>query len=330
MKIILDRGKISTFVSTALIAAALLTVVQIKVENPMLLIERFFPGFGWIQILIMSILGGFLAVKMTNINRVRLWRTLSWTLFSVVFFAQLILGICGYDEFLMNGKLHLPIPAVILGGAIYRFEFGFMPILFIVTVLITGPAWCSQLCYFGALDNLNSGIKKKAKIFNTKHLKALKTTTLLIFILFVLVLRIFGASIQTAAIIAGIFGIAGLLIILILSSMSGKMLHCIYWCPLGTILNFTSKINPFRMYIDDSCTECMRCSRSCKYLALEKKNIELRKPGFTCTLCGDCLSSCHSGSIKYKLLKFSPKNAHRIYVIITVSIYIVFLNVARI
>lgn len=330
MKRARSKERMSIFLSTAFIAAGLLTVIHVKVDSPMLLIGRFFSGYAWVQILTMSILGGFLAVKMTNINRIRFWRTLSWSLFSTIFFAQLVLGICGYEEFLMSGKLHLPIPAVIIGGAIYRLEFGFMPILFISTVLITGPAWCSQLCYFGAMDNLSSEIKKKARKFNTRHLKPLKTTTLLIFVLLVLALRIFEVSLQTAAIIAGVFGITGLLIVILLSSLSGKMLHCIYWCPLGTILNYASKINPFRMYIDENCTECMSCIKTCKYMALEKKNIEQHKPGFTCTLCGDCLSSCPTGSIKYKLWKFSSKNAHRVYVIITVSIYIVFLNVARI
>jgi ferredoxin-type protein NapH len=28
-----------------------------------------------------------------------------------------------------------------------------MTILFLSTVLLSGPAWCSYFCYFGALDN---------------------------------------------------------------------------------------------------------------------------------------------------------------------------------
>jgi len=322
--------KISVFLSTALIAGGLLSIVQLKVANPMLLSERFFAGFGWVQIIVMSILGGFLAIKMLNPEKIRFWRTLSWTIFSVVFFTQLILGLCGHEEFLMTGKLHLPIPAVIPGGAIYRLEFGFMPILFTATVFITGPAWCSQLCYFGALDNLSSGIRNKTKKIDTRLLKALKTGWLAIFILAVLMLRIFEVSVKTSAIIAGTFGLLGVLIIIVFSSTSGKMTHCVYWCPLGTILNYARFINPFRMYIDNNCSECMRCTKTCKYLALEKTDIEKRKPGFTCTMCGDCISSCHSGSIKYKLWNLAPERAHRIYIVITIAVYIVFLNVARI
>jgi polyferredoxin len=322
--------KIRVFLTTALIAGGLLSIVQLKVANPMLLSERFFAGFGWVQIIVMSILGGFLAIKMLNPEKIRFWRTLSWTIFSVVFFAQLILGLCGHEEFLMTGKLHLPIPAVIPGGAIFRLEFGFMPILFTATVFITGPAWCSQLCYFGALDNLSSGIRNKTKKIDTRLLKALKTGWLAIFILAVLMLRIFEVSVKTSAIIAGTFGLLGVLIIIVFSSTSGKMTHCVYWCPLGTILNYARFINPFRMYIDNNCSECMRCTKTCKYLALEKTDIEKRIPGFTCTMCGDCISSCHSGSIKYKLWNLAPERAHRIYIVITIAVYIVFLNVARI
>lgn len=330
MENISAKYKIRVFTSTLLIAGGLLSVVHLKVANPMLLSERFFPGFGWIQIIIMSVLGGFLAIKMLNPEKIRFWRTLSWTMFSVIFFTQLILGLCGFDDFLMTGKLHLPIPAVIPGGAIYRLEFGFMPILFISTILITGPAWCSQLCYFGALDNLSSGIRNKTKKIDTRPLKAIKSGALFLFIIAVIMLRVFEVPVKTSAIIAVAFGILGIIVIIIFSSIKGRMIHCIYWCPLGTILNYARFINPFRMYIDNNCSDCMRCAKTCKYLALEKKDIEKRKPGFTCTMCGDCLNSCHSGSIKYKLWNFSPERAQRIYIIITIAVYIVFLNVARI
>ena len=73
------------------------------------------------------------------------------------FFGQLALGIFADPIFLMTGKLHLPIPAVILAGPLYRFEGLFMPILFISTLLLSGPAWCSQLCYFGAFDAWSAG-----------------------------------------------------------------------------------------------------------------------------------------------------------------------------
>jgi ferredoxin-type protein NapH len=50
-------------------------------------------------------------------------------------------------------------PMMILGGPIYRGQLSVMTILFLSTVILTGPAWCSQLCYFGAFDNLAPGAK---------------------------------------------------------------------------------------------------------------------------------------------------------------------------
>jgi len=324
------RKQIINSILVFLISFGLLSIVQLKVSNPMLLSERFVDGAGWIQIFLMSVFGSFLYSKMSDPKNTKRWRTFSWTLFSIVFFLQLGLGLVGFDDFLMTGKLHFPIPAIIPGGAIYRMEFGFMPILFTATVLLTGPAWCSQLCYFGALDNLSASIKSKKQKSRKQNLLLIKNIILGVFISTVVVLRTVNLPIKTIVIIASTFGVIGALVIVILSPQKGKMTHCIYYCPLGTILNYSRHINPFRMYIDDNCTECMACASSCKYQALEKENILKRKPCFTCTMCGDCIDTCHTNSIKYKFFKLSPENARNLYLIITISVYIVFLNVARI
>ena len=101
-------------------------------------------------------------------------------------------------------------------------------------------------------------------------------------------------------------------------------------CIKGKKANTSQLSSPFRMYIDDNCTDCMTCTSSCKYQALEEENILNRKPGLTCTMCGDCITSCQTNSIKYKFFKMSPERARNLYLIITISVYIVFLNVARI
>lgn len=324
------KAKILNSTIVFVISFALLSVVQIKVSTPMLLTERFVENLGWIQIFLMSIFGSFLYFKMSDSQKTKKWRTISWTIFSLVFFFQLALGLVGFEDFLMTGKLHFPIPAVIPGGAIFRMEFGFMPILFTITVLLTGPAWCSQLCYFGALDNLSASIKKKKQKSKKQKLLVIKNVALFVFIVSVVALRMLDLPLNTIIIIASSFGIIGVLVVLIFSPQKGKMTHCIYYCPLGTILSYSRFINPFRMYIDDNCTNCMLCTSSCKYQALEIENVLKRKPGFTCTMCGDCIDTCHTNSIKYKFFRLSPEKARTLYLILTISIYVVFLNVARI
>ena len=50
----------------------------------------------------------------------------------------------------MTGKLHLPVPALIVAGPVYRGSVGFMLILFLCTILLVGPAWCSHLALHAA------------------------------------------------------------------------------------------------------------------------------------------------------------------------------------
>ena len=144
-----------------LLTALTLSIAQAKVSFPILLIDRFIPGAGWLEILGLSFYAALITEKMLDINQSSLWRRRIWILFSVVFFSQLILGLVGLEKFLMTGKLHLPIPAIIVAGPIFRGEGFFMLILFAVTVILVGPAWCSHLCYIGAWDNLASLGRKK-------------------------------------------------------------------------------------------------------------------------------------------------------------------------
>lgn len=306
----------------------LLAFVQLKVERPMLLAERFIKGAGWIEIFLISCYGAFVAFKMQDPENVPKWRKITWTLFSVVFFTQLIIGLSGFEKFLMTGKLHLPIPMMILGGPIYRGQLSVMTILFISTVVLTGPAWCSQLCYFGAFDNLSSQGRTSKEILKNKV--AIKSTVLLLVISMALLLRWINVDIYLATLIALGFGLTGIGIMIFFSYKRKKMVHCVMYCPIGTIVNVTKHINPFRMYIDKSCTLCMNCTKFCKYDALNPVDIKNSKPSITCTLCGDCLAGCHHNSIKYKFFGMNPQQARNLYLILTISLHATCLALARI
>jgi ferredoxin-type protein NapH len=324
----MNKPKIYISIGVFVFVAAILFPVQLMVERPMLITERFWPGVGWFQIFLMGLYGALLFYKMHNPANVNKWRKWSWTLFSVVFFGQLILGISGFETFLMTGDLHLPVPAMIVAGPVYRFEIGFMTILFLTTIILSGPAWCSHFCYFGALDNLAAAQSKKPRSFKLR--KAFSITTLSIVVAGALLMCFLGTSAETAAIAGGIFGIIGIGIILSLSRKQRMMVHCTAYCPVGTVINYLGRINPFRMYIDNNCTSCNLCTRYCLYDALRPEDIANKKPGTSCTLCGDCVTSCHAGSIKYKFLSLSPEASRNLYLFITVGIHTVFLALARI
>jgi len=306
----------------------LLSVVQVKIENPMILAERFLIGAGWIEIFFISVYGAFVVYKMRDPENIPKWRKLTWTVFSVVFFSQLIIGLSGGDKFLMTSRLHLPIPMLIIGGPVFRGEVSFMPLLFLSTIILSGPAWCSQLCYFGAFDNLASGGKTSREILN--HKTAIKSTILLLVIATAITLRCLNVPLLISTLIAGGFGFTGIIIIVFFSLKRKKMVHCVIYCPIGTLVNLFRYINPFRMYIDQGCTLCMNCTKFCKYDALNASDIRNLKPSITCTLCGDCLAGCHNNSIKYKFLKMRPENARNLWLIITITLHSVFLALARI
>jgi len=306
----------------------MLSIVQIKLENPIILLERLIDGGGWIEIILVAAYGALVVYHMQDPSRVHKWRLRTWSIFSIVFFSQLTLGLLGYEKFLMTGKLHLPIPLMILSGPIYRAQVSVMPLLFISTVLLTGPAWCSQLCYFGALDGLAARRKISGKPLKNKF--RWKHSLIILIVFFTLIFRLLQVPGLYTTVIAIIFGVTGLGLIVFLSAKRGKMIHCIYYCPIGTVVNYFRYINPFRMYIDQSCTGCMKCTPVCKYDALTAKDIAAGKPGKTCTYCGDCLVTCKTLSIRYRFLNLSPTAARNLYLVLTVSLHAVFLALGRI
>lgn len=325
--ITISRMRLPVIVFT--LVFVLLSFVQVKVDNPMLMAERFFRGSGWIEIFIIAIYGGFVAWKMQDPGNVPQWRKITWTIFSIVFFTQLILGLSGIEKFLMTGKLHLPIPMMIIGGPTYRGELSVMTILFVSTVALTGPAWCSHFCYFGAFDNIAAGRKKPSKGI-IKNKAAIKFTILFLVIFMALILRWLNVPVLATTLIAVAFGLAGITVMILYSRRMNKMVHCAVYCPIGTVVNLTKHVNPFRMYIDKSCTLCMKCTMYCKYDSLDITDIKKGKPAIGCTLCGDCLAGCHHDSIKYRFPGLSPQKARNLYLILTITLHASCIALARI
>jgi polyferredoxin len=311
-----------------LFTAGLLSIVQVKVENPIILAERFLDGGGWPEIAVVAAYAAVVAFKMQYPQNVARWRTITWTVFGIVFFTQLAIGLLGAEKFLMTGKLHLPVPMMILAGPLYRGQLSVMTILFLSTVILTGPAWCSHLCYLGAFDNLAA--RGKAGKKGLKNKMAIKSTLLFLVIAITLLLRWLGVPVLAATLTAIGFGVTGIVIMIWLSRKKGKMIHCVLYCPVGTLVNIFRYINPFRMYIDDSCNHCMKCTLVCRYDALNVQDIRNSKPSFSCTLCGDCLAACRERSIKYRFLNLHPDSARKLYLFLTISLHAVFLALARI
>jgi NAD-dependent dihydropyrimidine dehydrogenase PreA subunit len=311
------------------LTAILLSFVHWKVDYPtMLLAERFLPGTGWVEILLLAFYAAWITEKMLDIKKSPTLRKRIWAGFSFVFFAQFILGLAGIEKFLMTGELHFPIPAVILGGPLYRGEGFFMLILFLGTVLFIGSAWCSHLCYIGAWDNLFACSQKKPSVLpRWRHRVRIG---ILVFVLSAGIgLRLLGISGAIAAASAIVFGLLGVGIMIFFSRKKGTMVHCTVYCPTGLVADWLGKASPFRIRIDNKCDDCGACTFACRYNALEAGDIQKRKAGITCSLCGDCVQTCGKEAINYKFFGLLPQTARSVFIVLIVSLHAVFLGLAR-
>ena len=321
-----DSARIAAF----LVTFGLLTVVQVKVARPMLMAERLLPGTGWIEIILLAGYAAWLLGRLYDPRTTALWRRRLWTLFSFVFFGQLLLGLAGLEQFLMSGRLHLPIPAMIVAGPLYRGEGIFMPVLFLTTIALVGPAWCSYLCYVGSWD-LNASVVRRRPVELPRARNWIRLGILAGIVAVALALRALGISGTVATLLGVAFGLTGLGLMLAISRRMGTMVHCVVYCPIGLVANVLGRVSPFRLRISNAgCSECTACSLKCRYGALRPEDVEARRPGLSCTLCGDCVTSCRGGFIAYAFLGLRPETARTLFLVMVVSIHAVFLGVARI
>jgi len=301
-----------------------------------LLADRFVPGAGWVQMVALGFYAAWLAGVILDPARHKRLRPKLWALFSVVFFGQLLLGLAGLSDFLMTGRLHLPIPALIAAGPLFRGGGLFMPILFTSTIILVGPAWCSHLCYIGAWDDVCSrwGPKKVRPMPRAWAIGG-RLAALALSCGGALVLHSLDVPTPIAVWLAAGFGLCGLGVMFFVSRRMGVMAHCTAFCPIGLVGNVLGRLTPWRVRINrDTCTRCGSCARVCRYSALTPAEIEHGAPGLPCTLCGDCIGACPHDSMGYRLVgPFSfvrPATARMVLAVLLAALMALFLGVARI
>ncbi len=313
-----------------LLVLGLCLIARSRVPFPIFLADRFLPGFGALEAVLLAYYASWVTSKMMDPAEMKRTRPLIWALFSFVFFTQLLLGLAGVENMLMTGQLHLPVPALIAGGPVYRGGGFFMPVLFTISVLLTGPAWCSWLCYIGAWDDRLSRMSGRRHVELPGKLVWLRLVLLILVVAAAYVMRESGVPVFWAASAAAVFGLAGVAVMLILSRKRGVMVHCSAYCPMGIVSNLMGKLSPWRMRIGQGCTMCGACSRACRYGALSKADLERGRPGISCTLCGDCISPCRHGCMGYSLPLLSAEGARKVFIVMVVALHALFLGVARI
>ena len=118
-------------------------------------------GVNGLAILLLAWWGGYCAEGLLNPQTSPRRRQVMWTVFASAFFLQFLLGVTVASSLLMTGKLHIPVPFMMISGPVYREEGFFMLALFSVSVLMAGSSWCSHLCYFGVWDCLAAASSRR-------------------------------------------------------------------------------------------------------------------------------------------------------------------------
>jgi len=300
-------------------------------EIKLLLLARFFPKYGGeVEAFFLALYGAYIFQKMlTSPSRSKV-RLRIWTVFSVIFFLQLLVGLIGIESFLQTGKLHWPIPAYIVVGPVFRGGGLFMVFLLLSTIVLVGPAWCSFLCYIGSWDQHLAQIQfRRSRLSFFASLSSFGRGYILLGVIFVALLFNWMQISYFFTIYASLFFIAISLFAFYLSYRKRFMFHCTRFCPIGFLTNLFGRVNPFRMRIDDSCTLCGHCVAKCRYDALNMERVKNKHPSITCTLCADCLEVCDSKSISFYLWS-GNKKVEKIFFMLVISLHVVFLGVARI
>ncbi|BDD86020.1 4Fe-4S binding protein [Desulfofustis limnaeus] len=322
-----------TLETTAPGIAYLLTVAGLalaKTISPVdvLLADRFLPGSGWVVIFGLGLYAAWITGKMLDARATARWRRLIWSLFSVVFFSQLVLGLAGLEKLLMTGSLHLPVPALIAAGPLFRGDGLFMVVLFATAVALAGPAWCSHLCYVGAWDNLAATVHKQSTPL-PGWTKVMRWLLCLAVLGLALILGRSGFPASQAVLLAAAFGLVGVGLMLSWSRRSGTMTHCLTYCPMGLLANLFGRVNPWRITVGPGCTGCGKCTSICRYDALRPVDLQKQRAGFTCSLCGDCIGSCPHGRLQYHFPRLSSGTARAVFLTVVISLHALFLGVAR-
>lgn len=325
----------AAFAVAAILLGAVQAFVRLDGRHPMLLAERLAPGAGWLEVPALAGWAAFLVTRMLPAGGAAPWRRRLWSLFSIVFFAQLVLGLAGVERLLMTGRLHLPVPALIVGGPLFRGGGLFMPILFAATLLLVGPAWCSHLCYIGAWDLAASRSSRRLPVARIAlggggARRAVRWAALVLVAGGAAALGRAGVAGTTAAAWGGAFGLAGVAVMLAWSRRTGVMAHCSWYCPIGILASRIGRVNPWRIRVTEGCTRCGACSLACRYDALTARDVERGAPNRSCTLCGDCLGACRYGTLEYRFPGLAPTTARTAFVVASAALHAVFLGVARI
>ncbi|MCR4582215.1 MAG: 4Fe-4S binding protein [Prevotella sp.] len=88
------------------------------------------------------------------------------------------------------------------------------------------------------------------------------------------------------------------LVIVAFLALRGGRTYCNTICPVGTVLSFLARFSWLKIRFDaDKCKSCSLCSKNCKASCIDFKTHTVDYS--RCVVCGDCLSKCNFGALRY-------------------------------
>lgn len=298
-----------------------------------LLLERYLPIIGSVQIFFASWYAAFIAGRLADHKKSRQTRRLVWLIFACVFFLQFFLGALGFDKMLLTGKLHVPIPAFIVYAPIFRESFSMMPAIVLAATLLAGSAWCSMLCYFGPFDSLAAGAKaaRPYPAWAVMLQRYGRPATLVLGSLLAFLLGRAGLSYAMAASLAAAFAFFSLLLMALVSRRWMGMFHCTAFCPMGLVVNLLGRVSPWRIRVDrDSCDNCQACEKICKYSAITHESRQEGKTLLRCSLCRDCIGACKSKAVYVHFPGLGRDAAWKVFVGLVTALHVLFFSIAMV
>lgn len=308
--------------AAAFLLAATPLLCMARFAPQIMLVHRIAPGFGALQALAAGFWSAWVCAHLMNRARAGRVRMFVWRLFSAVFFVQFTLALAGWSLFAVSGEMHIPVPGVIVAGALYRGTPGFMPMLFLICVLLAGAAWCSHLCYFGSWDAWAASASRPSPHPGALRFRALS----LGLVAAVTLILLYFAPLSAAVAGGAALGLVMLPVSVFVSRRKGYAAYCTMICPLGLLACLAGRFSPWRIRRTSSCTGCGACVRVCRYGALTRERLEAGTPGLSCTLCRDCLNVCaHRGLAVSWLGMGGNGGAERAFVALVSALHALFL-----
>ena len=179
----------------------------------------------------------------------------------------------------------------------------------VVATYLFGRVWCGWLCHLGGVQDFLFHAPKLKLLTGVRSQRWLRVTRYAVFGLWTAQLLLTRKNIFCAydpfrtlfnLLFTGWVSVA-LLAVLLVTSVLIYRPFCRTLCPVGVILGWTSLLpGARRMRIQKECVNCGLCSKECAMHALHRKTDRTAVDPENCIACGDCITTCRKGGIKYE------------------------------